>query len=83
MTTFQAKNLTPRRGQVMALLAHTTCSKIGSIMLDCGTVDRIDSKGTGVSALVCNGMPLIKIVYGQYVLRYEGDGVSIHAYPRL
>lgn len=83
MTTFQARKFTPRRGRVVALLAHTTCLKIGSIMLDCGTVARVDSRGTGVSALVRSGMPFIKTLQRQYGLRYKGDGVAIHAYPRL
>ena len=79
MTTFQAKVCTPRRGQVVALLAHTTCLKIGSIMLDCGVVTRIDTRGTDMSALLCNGMPLIKTVLGQYGLGYGVDGFPTHS----
>ena len=40
MTMFRTKFFTPRRGQVVALLAHTTCLKIGSIMTDCGSVSK-------------------------------------------
>lgn len=42
-------------------------------MLDCGIVTGFGTRGTDVSALVCNGMPLIQTVPGQYRLRYEVD----------
>jgi hypothetical protein len=50
MTTFQAKDFTPRRGQVVALLAHTTCLKIESIVFDCSIVSRIETRGTHMLA---------------------------------
>jgi len=77
MTTVLAKKSTPRSGQVVALLAHTTCLKIGSIMLDCSIVSKIDTRGTHVLAQVCNGLPMIKTLLVQHGLPYGGDGFPI------
>jgi hypothetical protein len=62
---------------VVALLAHTTSSKIGSILLDCSIVSRLDTRGKNVLPRVCDGLPSIKTVPGQHVLRHEGDGFPI------
>jgi len=77
MTTGHAKVFTPRNGQVVALLAHTTCLKVGSIMLDCCIVSRLDTRGKSVLPQVRNGLFLIKPVPGQHGLRYAGDGIPI------
>jgi hypothetical protein len=76
MTTFQAKIFTPRSGQVVALLAHTTCLKIGSIKFDCCIVSGTDARGMNALVQVCNGLPLIRTVPVQHGLQHENGGFS-------
>jgi hypothetical protein len=46
----QFSSATSRSGQVVALLAHTTCLKIRSTMLDCSVVGSSDTRSTKVLA---------------------------------
>ena len=50
----------------MALLAHTTRLKIGSIMLDCSIVSEIDTKGMDALAKVYNGLASIMTILEQH-----------------